>query len=105
MRFLFKMQKTLVTFSLTSIILRWGYLILQNFQEMQKGTWYLKTFEEHSEIRKIKIHIRTVWLLTCSQALNMKKDKVQQVPQQNEMLSLYCTAIGFISKNEEYNPK
>ena len=35
----------------------------------------------------------------------MKKDKVQQVPQQNEMLSLYCTAIGFISKNEEYNPK
>ena len=31
----------------------------------------------------------------------MKKDKVQ-VPQRNEMLSLYCTALGFISKNEEY---
>ena len=30
------------------------------------------------------------------------KDKVQ-VPQRNEMLSLYCTALGFISKNEEYN--
>ena len=27
---------------------------------------------------------------------DMKKDKVQ-VPQQNEMLSLYCTALGFIS--------
>ena len=33
-----------------------------------------------------------------------KKDKVQ-VPQRNEMLSLYCTALGFISTNEDYNPK
>ena len=33
-----------------------------------------------------------------------KKDKVQ-VPRQNEMLSLYCTALGFVSKNEEYNPE
>ena len=33
-----------------------------------------------------------------------KKDKVQ-VPQRNEMLSLYCTALGFISKSEEYNPE
>ena len=33
-----------------------------------------------------------------------KKDKVQ-VPQQNEMLNLYCTALGFTGKNEEYNPK
>ena len=46
----------------------------------------------------------TVWLLTCSQALNIKKDKVQ-VPQWNEMLNLYFTAFGFISKNEEYNPE
>ena len=30
-----------------------------------------------------------------------KKDKVE-VPHRNEMLSLYCTALGFISKNEEY---
>ena len=104
MPLLFKIEKTLVTFSLTSIHLRWGYLIFQNFQEMWKGTWYLKTFEEHGEMRKIKIHIRTVWLHTCSRALNMKKDKVQ-VPPQNKMQSLYCTAIGFISKNEEYNPK
>ena len=33
-----------------------------------------------------------------------KKDKVQ-VPQWIEMVSLYCTAQGLISKNEEYNPK
>ena len=33
-----------------------------------------------------------------------KKDRVQ-VPQQNEIRSLYCAALGFISKNEEYNPK
>ena len=31
-----------------------------------------------------------------------KKDKVK-VPQQNEMLRLYCTGLGVISKNEEYN--
>ena len=30
---------------------------------------------------------------------------IVQVPQLNEMLSLYCTAIGFISKNEENNRK
>ena len=28
-----------------------------------------------------------------------------QVSQHNEMLSLYCTAIGFISKNKEYDPE
>ena len=33
-----------------------------------------------------------------------KKDKVQ-LPQRNEMLNLYCVALGFISKNEEYNHK
>ena len=31
--------------------------------------------------------------------------KKVQVPRQNEMLSLYCTALGFVSKNEEYNPE
>ena len=50
-----------------------------------------------------------VWLLICSRAFfsplkTWKKDKVQ-IPQQNEMLSLYRTAIGFTSENEEYNPK
>ena len=33
-----------------------------------------------------------------------KKDKVQK-PQQNEILSLYCAVLGFISKNEEYDPE
>ena len=46
----------------------------------------------------------SVWLVTCSWALNMKKNTVQ-VPQPKEMLNLYYTAIGFISKNEEYNPE
>ena len=31
--------------------------------------------------------------------------KKVQVPQWNEMLSLYHTALGLVSKNEEYNPK
>ena len=82
----------------------WEYLIFKNFQETQRGTWHHKTFEEHAEIRKIKSHIWTAWLLTDSWALNMKKNKVQ-VPQWNDMLSLYCTALGYISENEEYNPK
>ena len=34
-----------------------------------------------------------------------KKQHRLHVPQQNEMLSLYCTALGFISENEEYNLK
>ena len=72
---------------------------------MQKGTWYHKTFNEHGEIRKTKIHLWTIWLLTCSQDLNMKKKDKVQVPQRNETLSSYCTALGFISKNEEYNPE
>ena len=33
-----------------------------------------------------------------------KKDKVK-VPQRNAMLSLYCTGLGFVGKNEKYNPK
>ena len=33
-----------------------------------------------------------------------KKDKVQ-VPQRNEMLNFYYTALGFINKDEEYNPE
>ena len=33
-----------------------------------------------------------------------EKNKVQ-VPHWNEMLSVYCTALGFVSKKEEYNSK
>ena len=61
---LFKMQKPDRT---------WGYLIFQNFRETLKGTWYNKTFEEHGEIRKTKIRMWNVWLLTSSQALDIKK--------------------------------
>ena len=105
MPLLFKMQKTLVTFSLTVILKvrildipklsrnTKGYLMSQNFWGMWRDKWK-------------KIHMWTVWLLACSWAFfsplnTWKKDKVQ-VPQQNEMLSSYCTALGFVSKNEEY---
>ena len=33
---------------------------------------------------------------------NKKQTNKLQVPQQNEMLSLYCTVLGLVSKNEEY---
>ena len=64
---------------------------------MWKDTWYHKTFVECGEIRKIKNHKWTVWLLTCSRALTgLEHEKYKvQVPQRNEMLSLYCTALGF----------
>ena len=72
-------------------------MIFQNFRETLKGTLYNKTFGELGEIKKIKIHMRT-------SLAHEKKDKLQ-VPQRNEMLSLYCTALGFVNKNEEYNSK
>ena len=43
-------------------------------------------------------------LFSTEYTKKIKINKVQE-PQQNEMLSLYCAALGFISKNEEYNPK
>ena len=57
-------------------------------------------------LEKWKFTMWSVWLLPCSQAFyspqkTWKKDKAQ-VPQRIEMLRLYCTAVGFISKNEEY---
>ena len=66
-------------------------MILQNFWETEKGTWYHKTFEEREETRKIFTGLE-----------NEKKHNVQ-VPQKNEMLRWYFTALGFNSKNEEYN--
>ena len=72
---------------------------------MQKDIWYHKIFQKRGDIKKINIHMWTVWLLSCSQALNMKKKDKVQVPQWNEMLSLYCTALGFTSENEECSPK
>ena len=56
-------------------------MIFQNFRETLKGTLYNKTFGELGEIKKIKIHMRT-------SLAHEKKDKLQ-VPQRNEMLSLY----------------
>ena len=79
-------------------------MIPQNFWETRKDTWYHKTYEECREIGKIKIHLWTIWLLVHGPWTWKKKDKVQ-VPQRNEMLSSYCTAVAFISKNEEYNPE
>ena len=103
MQLLFKMQKTLFSFSVT-LILKAGIPDIPKFSwEMLMGPWYYKTSEECRGIRKIRTHMWTVWLITCLQAyfapLNTcKKDKVQ-VPQKDEMLRLYCTVLGFISKN------
>ena len=41
----------------------------------------------------------------CLQGVEHEKQDKVHVPQRNEMLSLYWTSLGFISKNEEYNTK
>ena len=64
MSLLFKMQKPDIKVRILDI---------PNFRETQKDTWYHKSFEERGEVRKIKIHMWTVCLLTCSPALNMIK--------------------------------
>ena len=78
MTLLFKMLRTLVTFSLTSIL----KLRVPDIHTW-KGTCHHKTFEKCWKFRKIKF--------TCE--LLEKKDKVQ-VPQQYEMLSIYCIILG-----------
>ena len=46
----------------------------------------------------------SVWLVTCSWALNMKKRySASASTKRNAKFILYW--IGFISKNEEYNPE
>ena len=66
-------------------------MILQNVWETEKGSWYHKIFEEREETRK-----------TFTGLEHEKKQHII-VPQRNEMLSWYFTALGFISNNEEYN--
>ena len=54
-------------------------------------------------------YLHVTLMTTCHYLLTLlfitedmkKKDKVQ-LPPQNEMISLCCTVLGFICKNEEY---
>ena len=80
MSLLFKIQKALATFILSLML---------------KVRILAKTFEKRERL----LDFFTGLLFTIE---NMKKDKV---PRRNEMLSLYCTALGFVSKNGEYNPE
>ena len=50
------MQEAQVRFSLI-LIFKVRIPDIQNFREMRKVTLYHKTFEEHGQIRKIKIHM------------------------------------------------
>ena len=78
MPLLFKIQKALATFILSLML---------------KVRILAKTFEKRERL----LDFFTGLLFTIE---NMKKDKV---PRRNE--SLYCTALGFVSKNGEYNPE
>ena len=70
--------------------------------KMRKGTWYHKPCEKRRKISNIKIHMQTVSLIKCSRTYfspleDKEKDKVQ-VPQRNEMLSIYCIKLILILK-------
>ena len=56
---------------------------------------------ENSHVKSLITYMFTALLFTTE---DVKKNKKVQVTQQNEMLSLCCTALSFISKNE-YNPE
>ena len=77
---------------------------------MQKCTWYSQTFEEHGEIKNSHATCLVTYmfrgpLFNIEDMKNKKQKNKLQVPQQNEMLSLYCTVPDFITKNEEYKLK
>ena len=96
MKLLFKMQTILVTFSLTLML----KVRVPDIQ-MWEGTWYDQASEKCVKIKRINIHMWTVWLLKClriyfSALKTQKKGKVQ-VPQQNEMLSIYSIILSFTS--------
>ena len=63
--------------------------LLRNMERLEKIKFTCELFDY--------LHVYGSWTWK-------KKDKIQ-VPQWNERLSLYFTALGFISKNEEYNHK
>ena len=79
MPLLFKMQKTLVTFSLI-LILKVRILGIPKLSRNVKGYLYHKTFKERGEIRKRKIHMWPFWLPVMFTGLlfttkDMKKKK------------------------------
>ena len=64
-----------------------GYLILQNLSGTQRDQ------------KNKNSYVNCLIPYIFKDLKHDKKDKVQ-VPQQNEMPSLYCTALGFISEKE-----
>ena len=77
-------------------------MIFQNFRESGRVLDITKLLRNAERLEKSKftyVNCFITGLLFTTK--DVKKNKVQ-VPQRNEMLSLYCTILGFISKNEEY---
>ena len=91
----FKMQKTLVTFSLT-LILKVRIPDIPKLLRNAKGYILDKLLRNMMRLEK-KITHELFDYLHVHRPWTWKKDKVQ-VPQRSEMLSLYCTALGFIKK-------
>ena len=74
MSLLFKMQKSLITFSRAlTLEVRIFDTWCSNFRETRKDAWYHKNFEELGEIRKTKIHMWTVWFTYMFTGLEHEK--------------------------------
>ena len=69
------------------------------------GTWFQKTFEECGNIRKLKFFCELFDYLHVHGPSfhHWRHDKKIKCKCSNEMLIVYCTALGSISKNKEYN--
>ena len=50
-----------------------------------------------------KSHVN--WITFMFMGLLFTTEDMKELPQRNEMPSLYCTALGFFSKNEKYKLK
>ena len=92
MPLLFKMLKTLITFSLT-VILKVRILDIPTVSRDTKGHLVSQTF-----IKCGKIRTKFTTEFTNSQFSPLKTWKVQ-VPQRKQMLSSQCTGIGKKMKN------
>ena len=100
MSLLYKIQRTLVTFSLT-LMLKDRVPDIQTW----KGTWYHKTFEKRGKIRKMQIAILFDYLNAKGPIFDLgrhgKKIKYKCLNEilniYSIILSIYCIILGFTS--------
>ena len=83
-------------------------MIFQTFEKRQRVLDITKLLRNVDRLEKWKFICELFdYLYVLGPSFHhWRQEKVKvQVPQQNEILNLYCTVLGLISKNGEYNPE